>query len=218
MVEIIRGKNTFFLNKTEFISLLQSYQDVIVDLGTGDGKFIYELAKKNSQTFFIGIDADRNGLIEYSHKITRKPSKGGLCNVVYLISNVNNLPDDLAEIANEVWIILPWGSLLQAVVLGEAEFIQNISKIAKKTGSIHTFVNYDLQYEANEITKLGLPNLTIEYLETTLAPKYNNYGLFFSKSENLSNEEMTKIPSTWARRLGFGRPRQTIKTIWNKKS
>ena len=126
-MEIIQGKKTKEIAVEEFRDIISAYNSIEIDIGTGDGKFIYESARNNPDTFFIGIDSDRNNLVKYSHKIYRKPEKGGLSNVLYVISNVENLPCELHAIADTVWIILPWGSLLQGIVLGKKKVLGNIA-------------------------------------------------------------------------------------------
>jgi 16S rRNA (adenine(1408)-N(1))-methyltransferase len=55
---------------------LHTGEGIIVDIGTGDGRFVYNAARQNPNKFFIGIDANTAGLKEFSTKATRKPAKG----------------------------------------------------------------------------------------------------------------------------------------------
>ena len=91
-------------------------EGVIVDIGTSDGRFVYRSAESNPNKFFIGIDANAKPLEKISMKATRKPSKGGLPNVLFIQSAVEDLPEELNASADEIHIHFPWGSLLAAVV------------------------------------------------------------------------------------------------------
>src|SRR6266508_1951523 len=50
---------------------------VIIDLGTGDGSFVYQSARRHPDRFYIGIDPQSSAMEKVSEKIHRKPAKGG---------------------------------------------------------------------------------------------------------------------------------------------
>jgi hypothetical protein len=50
---------------------------VIIDIGTGDGRFVYRSVRRNPNKFYIGIDPNVRPLEKISEKIHRKPNKGG---------------------------------------------------------------------------------------------------------------------------------------------
>ncbi len=56
---------------------------MIVDIGTGDGLYVYRSARANPNKFYIGIDVQRKGMQKVSEKIHRKPEKGGSPNVLF---------------------------------------------------------------------------------------------------------------------------------------
>jgi 16S rRNA (adenine(1408)-N(1))-methyltransferase len=56
---------------------------VIVDIGTGDGRFVYQSARENPRKFYIGIDPNVRPLEKISEKIYRKPAKGGATNALF---------------------------------------------------------------------------------------------------------------------------------------
>ena len=63
---------------------------VIIDVGTGDGRFVYQCARQNPRSFYIGIDAHPPALEKISEKIHRKPSKGGLPNLLFVHAAVED--------------------------------------------------------------------------------------------------------------------------------
>ncbi len=171
---------------------------------------MYESAKNQPKTFFIGIDADKSSLVEYSRKIYRKPERGGLPNVLYVISSAENLPTELDTTADTIWVVLPWGILLQKLILGEKSVLKNIVRISRLKGILKMFISYDLKYEPAEMEKLGLPELTINYVDEELAPLYESEQIMITKREFVDNEAMKEVSSTWAKRLAFGRNRRTL--------
>lgn len=50
---------------------------VIVDIGTGDGRYVYRSARADPGRFYIGIDPQRKPLEKVSEKIYRKPGGAG---------------------------------------------------------------------------------------------------------------------------------------------
>jgi len=209
-MEIMKGKGTIEISSDEFSELIAGYSRVAIDMGCGDGRYPYEMARADPSSFHIGIDADRNGLIEYSRKASKKPSKGGVGNLLYLIANVENLPVEMAGIADEVTIILPWGSLLQGIVNSDPVYLRNIRSVTKEGAVLRIYLNYDVKYEPVEMERKGLPELTEEHVRTNMVPEYQNAGIRITGYRFMENEEARNIPSTWTRKLGFGRARSTL--------
>ncbi len=209
-MEIIQGKKSIFLDKEGFKKIIAPYHQVVVDLGTGDGKFVYNLAKKQPDTFFIGLDADRSNLVVYSAKTAKKPQRGGVSNLLYVIANAENLPAELCGTADTVWIVLPWGSLLQGIAQGQANLLSNIVKISAPGAELKAIITYEIEYEAAEIEKLGLPELSLAYVDKVLAPRFWQQGLSLMERKFLTNQELKAVTSTWAKRLGYGKVRNTL--------
>ena len=98
----------------------------MIDIGTGDGRFVSASAKANPDKFFIGIDANVKPLEKPSIKATRKPSKGGLPNALFVQAAVEDLPEELNGLANQIYVNFPWGSLLRAVMVGDQHVLISI--------------------------------------------------------------------------------------------
>jgi 16S rRNA (adenine(1408)-N(1))-methyltransferase len=77
---------------------------VIVDIGTGDGLYVYRSARANPDKFYIGIDVQRRALEKVSERIHRKPERGGLPNVLFVQAPVEELPSELDDVADEIHI------------------------------------------------------------------------------------------------------------------
>jgi trans-aconitate methyltransferase len=65
-METIRGKTSLDLDLTVLNVRLANYNRVILDLGTGDGRYVRYLANRNPRWFVIGVDACRENLCEHS--------------------------------------------------------------------------------------------------------------------------------------------------------
>jgi tRNA G46 methylase TrmB len=112
-------------------------QGVVIDLGTGDGGFVFQAARQNPEKFYIGIDANASALIKISEKIHRKPA---LTNALYLHAAVEDLPFELNGVANEVLVHFPWGSLLRAVASGKKAVLRNVRQICAPQANLKIFI------------------------------------------------------------------------------
>lgn len=181
---------------------------IIIDIGTGDGKFVYELAKNNPDKFVIGIDASHAGLIEKSQKIYKKKSKGGLLNALFVLAPVEDLPDEINGIANQIFINFPWGSLLAGLVKVDEITWSEIKKLCKEGTIIDLIFGYDPIQDAKEIKRLGLPDLDLDYIKFQMIPKLSELGFGKKELREINNEDLKDYPSSWSKKLGFGKERK----------
>lgn len=188
-------------------------EGIIVDIGTGDGRFVYTAARQNPHKFFIGIDANAAALKEISTKATRKPAKGGLPNVLFLQAAVEDLPEELNGLADEIHIHFPWGSLLKAVATGDADVLQSLRRISAPDCFLEIIIGIDEERDRTEIERLGLPALTTDYLQNILAPLYETAEFKVIESGVLSSENWAKLETTWARKLQGNTSRKVVYLI-----
>ena len=180
---------------------LHTAEGVVVDTGTGDGRFVYRSAQENPNKFYIGIDANTKPLEKISMKATRKTSKGGLPNVLFVQAAVENLPEELNETADEIHIHFPWGSLLRAVILGDESVLQSLRRICAPDCLVEIVIGIDEERDKSEIERLELPQLSPNYLEDVLIPKYETAGFEILEKGILSSSDWSKLETSWARKL-----------------
>ena len=180
---------------------LHTAEGVVVDIGTGDGRFVYRSAQENPNNFYIGIDANTKPLEKISMKATRKTSKGGLPNVLFVQAAVENLPEELNETADEIHIHFPWGSLLRAVILGDESVLQSLRRICAPDCLVEIVIGIDEERDKSEIERLELPQLSPNYLEDVLIPKYETAGFEILEKGILSSSDWSKLETSWARKL-----------------
>ena len=89
---------------------------MIVDLGTGDGRAALAAARSDPGAFVIAIDADARAMADASRRAARSPSRGGLGNVTFLATGVEQVSTQLDGIADLVAVTFPWGSLLRGAL------------------------------------------------------------------------------------------------------
>jgi len=185
----------------------------VVDIGTGDGRFVYRSAQENPNKFYIGIDANTKPLEKISMKATRKIAKGGLPNVLFVQAAVENLPEELNEVADEIHIHFPWGSLLRAVVGGDESVLQSLRRICAPDCFVEIVIGIHEERDKSEIERLELPQLSPNYLEDVLMPKYEMAGFEIQESGILNFSDWSKLETSWARRLQGNTSRKVIYLI-----
>ena len=185
-----------------------------MDIGTGDGRFVYRSARENPRKFFIGIDANQKPLKKISMKATRKPAKGGLPNVLFVQAAIENLPEEFNETADEIHIHFPWGSLLRAVISGDETILQSLRRICAPECLIEIIIGIDEERDKTEIERLELPKLDSEYLETILVPKYEAANFKISDFGFLDSAAWSKLETSWARKLQSGANRRVAYLIF----
>ncbi len=176
-------------------------EGVIIDIGTGDGRFVYQSARRNPNKFYIGIDPNTRPLEKISEKIYRKPAKGGTPNVLFIQSAVEDLPVELNGVADEVHVHFPWGSLLRAVANGEIEVLRNVRRICSVGALLEIVIGIDLERDRSEIERLGLTPLSLEFIDTVLAPHYAAAGFQITERGIFAAAEWPDFETSWAKRL-----------------
>ena len=190
-------------------SLDHTGEGVIIDIGTGDGRFVYASARLNPNQFYIGIDPNTRPLEKISEKIHRKPAKGGAPNVLFIQAAVEDLPAELDGVADEVHVHFPWGSLLQAVATGAVEVLRNLRRICASGALLEVVIGLDPERDQSEIERLGLSPLTLEFVDNVLVSNYAAAGFQIVERGIIAAAEWPRLTTSWARRLQ-GNERRSI--------
>ncbi len=174
-------------------------EGVIIDIGTGDGRFVYQSARENPKKFYIGIDPNTRPLEKISEKIHRKPAKGGAPNVLFIQAAVEELPSELDGVADEVHVHFPWGSLLRAVATGVSGVLENLRRVCAPGALLEVVIGLDPVRDQTEIERLGLTRLTIEFIDQELSPRYAGAG--FEIMERGVVSDWRNFDTSWAKKL-----------------
>jgi len=183
---------------------LPTGEGVVIDIGTGDGTFVYQSARQNPTKFYIGVDSSPRPLEKVSEKIHRSRKKGGVPNALFVQAAVESLPHALDGVADEVHVHFPWGSLLRAVATGDRPVLQNLRRICAPQAVLEVVIGLDPERDRVEMQRLGVQPLNCEYIDSVLAPLYRGAGFEVIKRGVLAAEDWTKINTAWAKRLSGG--------------
>jgi 16S rRNA (adenine(1408)-N(1))-methyltransferase len=176
-------------------------EGVVIDIGTGDGRFVYQSARQNPKKFYIGIDPNVSALEKVSEKIYRKPSKGGAPNVLFIQAAVEDLPAELDGVADELHVHFPWGSLLRAVATGDVAVLQNLRRICASGALFEIVLGLDPTRDQSEIERLGLVPLSIEFIDQQLASRFCAAGFELTERGIIPAAEWPEFNTSWAKRL-----------------
>jgi len=182
----------------------------VIDIGTGDGRFVSTHARANPNVFYIGIDANVKPLEKPSVKATRKPAKGGLTNVMFVQAAIEDLPEELTGLANRIHINFPWGSLLRVVATGDKAILQSLRRIAAPDCLLKIMIGLDPKRDKTEIERLRLPDLTSVYVHSKLISQFEIAGFDLVESRHLDRSEWSRIETSWAKKLSSSDSRSVL--------
>lgn len=134
-------------------------------------------------------------------KATRKTSKGGLPNVLFVQAAIENLPAELNESADEIHIHFPWGSLLRALICGDESALESLRRISAPECLVEIVIGIDEERDKSEIKRLALPAFSPDYLENDLLPRYEAAGFQVLAKGFLTAADWSKLETSWARKL-----------------
>ncbi len=193
-MESIRGKTSLALDAAALTDRQAVFHHTLIDIGTGDGRFVQALAKKQPDWFVIGIDACRENL--------NRASRAGIPNVLYLIGSAQALPAELAGLADRLTINFPWGSLLSSLLAGDPNLLGGILSAARPRAKLDICLNSEA---------LACAGTDLVNGAATISRILDGSGFRVRATLALGPAELRLFPSTWAHRLAFGRnPRALI--------
>jgi 16S rRNA (adenine(1408)-N(1))-methyltransferase len=151
-------------------------------------------AAREPRTLFVAVDSDAAAMEEASRRGARPPRRGGRPNVIFLVAAAETLPGALTRIADEVTVILPWGSLLIAVLRPDSTGFAHLGAVLKPNAPMTVLVS------AQERDQL--PTLDDQAAED-LAARYTAAGFEVSERRLATRADVELLSSGWGRRLGI---------------
>jgi 16S rRNA (adenine(1408)-N(1))-methyltransferase len=205
LTRVIGKSRTTALAPDAFGELRAQYRRTAIDVGTGDGRFAYHLASGDPQLFVIGLDALGENMGERAATAARKPPKGGRPNLLFVHAAIEALPEDLARVADEVHVLLPWGGLLEGIVLARDDVLGGIASLCRAGARVSVTLNGEIWVDSTPARYEGLPVPTPEYVAEVIAPGFARNGIELGRARYSSADEAKNLPTTWARKLGHAR-------------
>jgi 16S rRNA (adenine(1408)-N(1))-methyltransferase len=166
-----------------------AYTDLHIDLGTGDGAFALAHARAHPETAVLGIDACLDHL--------RAPARRQPVNLRFVAANALALPTATIPPAGRVTINFPYGSLLRGLVEADPGLLAGLDALLAPGEQVEVRANATAFVATGLDTSPGAIDRSLQRLD----------GIRVT-SRALDQAELRAVPSTWAKRLGYGRPTQ----------
>lgn len=192
-METIRGRTSHTLDCIELYARLATYNRITLDLGTGDGKFAFHHADRFPHHFVIGMDSCRENLHEHS--------RAKLPNLLFIIANAQNLPPELSGRVSHITINFPWGSLLESLLVGDPLLMCGLESIAQPSASLELRLNGGALAEQGWLLEDGAEQIRLNLIRADWR---------VGRPTLMDSRTLRKFPSTWAKRLAFGRDPRAV--------
>lgn len=142
--------------------------------------------------------------------MSTRAARAGLSNLIYVRASIEDLPLELAGIADQVTAILPWGSLLAAFARPVVPLLQDVRRLCAPAAALTVVLGVDPERDQAEALRLGLPALTPAHFAGALPTGYAEAGFVVTRVRALTSEDLARWASSWAKRLAYGRPRHVF--------
>jgi 16S rRNA (adenine(1408)-N(1))-methyltransferase len=202
-VRQVVGKSTVDLDAEGFAALRSRYSDLVLDMGTGDGKHVLAEARRRPQALVVGLDAGPDAMRRTAARAAAKPVKGGLPNALFVWASVEQLPDELTGVT-EVHSLMPWGSLLRALVTPDVAVLASVASACRPGAPF--LITLNLHAWRPAVAEVGTtPEPTPDSAGELLAPSYARAGWTLESADYLDDEQIAELGTSWTKRLGSSR-------------
>jgi 16S rRNA (adenine(1408)-N(1))-methyltransferase len=207
-VRQVVGKATRELPADEFARQRNGYRALVLDIGTGDGKHALVTARRHPDTLVVGVDANAEAMRQVSARAAAKPARGGAPNVIFVWASVEQLPAELVDV-DEVHVLMPWGSLLRALVQPDPEVLRGVARTCRPTARF--LVTLNLHAWRPPVPEVGAtPEPTPAYAVGELATAYARSGWWIESADYLSPGQVAELATSWTKRLRSSRDRLDV--------
>jgi 16S rRNA (adenine(1408)-N(1))-methyltransferase len=187
-METIRGRKSLDIDSNGLKDRLANHNRILLDLGTGDGRYARTLAEEHPNWFIIGVDACRENLREHS--------QAKLPNLLFIIARAQALPRELNGLVSHITINFPWGSLLESLLTADPKLICGLKSVLRARSSLDLRLNGGALVESGKTLENGTDRIYYNLLQA---------GWQLEHPVMMDATALKKFPSTWAKRLAFGR-------------
>ncbi len=193
------GNNTIDVDAAAFAELRAPYRRTILDIGTGDGKHVLTVARKQTSTLVIGLDANADAMRRSATRAAARSARGGLPNAMFVWAAVEQLPAELRDI-DEVHVLMPWGSLLRAFLTPDVAVLDGIAAVCAPAARF--LVTLNLHAWRPPVPEVGpTPEPTPESASAVLATA----GWRVRSADYLHEAAIAELGTSWTKRLGSSR-------------
>jgi hypothetical protein len=189
-MDSIRGKRAVSVDPSTLARQIAAYINILIDLGTGDGRFVRHAALSSLSTFAIGIDLCAANL--------RETSRRAPANTLFLLASAYAPPRELRGLATHLTINFPWGELLTGLLSEDrvGGLATSVASLCRQGALLEVRLNCGALAEAG---------WSLQNACSTLRLNLSIAGFRVARPQLLDAGDLRACETTWARRLAFGR-------------
>jgi 16S rRNA (adenine(1408)-N(1))-methyltransferase len=151
----------------------------------------------------VGIDAAPDALRATSLAAARKPARGGVPNALFVWAAAEQVPP-LLRGADEIHVLMPWGSLLRALVAPDVEVLRGLRAAGAPGAAFVITLNlHAWRPPVPEVGETAEP--TPASVSQVLAPRYAEAGWMLEQAEYADVARLAGFGTSWTKRLGSSR-------------
>lgn len=207
-VQVVEGKALGRLGADELAARVAGVARVVVDVGTGDARAAWRLARAEPDTLVVGLDPAWQRMTDTAARARRKPAKGGAPNLVLVNAAVEAAPAALDGVADAVTVLMPWGGLLRGVVTAGADVCGGLRRLARPGATLEIVIGTSIWRPPVPVELADLPELTPAALaaDGELAARWAAAGWAVDEAIVTTSIDADAPATSWARRLGSTSP------------
>ncbi len=202
------GKRATPIDLDAFETAVEAFEAMEIDVGTGDGRHVIDVARAAPERLVIGIDAVSENMAEASRKAAAAPRKGGLANALFFRAAAERLPGPFAGRADQVTVNYPWGSLMRIVAEPDPEGLAGLRGLCKPGAGLRVLLNYTVIADRPYMERLGLGEMPDPADSPALPEIYKAAGFILETREIFAGDP--PVRTRWGRQLVRGGARRTL--------
>ncbi len=206
--DIVLGKKTAPLESEVLAARRADYAAVAMDVGTGQGKFVLDLAKDFPDKLVIGVDAVAENMAKSARAAGASVKKGGLPNALFVRAAAERLPGPFEGSVDELTVQYPWGSLMRIVSEPSLDHLRLLRAVCKPGASLSVLLNYSVFEDRPYLERLGMGDIEDPAESETLPETYAAAGFRMTHRELIHGDP--PVRTAWGRHLVRGSARSTL--------
>lgn len=192
-MDYISGKRRCEITAPVLAEITRGFSDVLVDVGTGDGRYIRHMARADPRCFAIGLDACAENMY--------RASRTSPANSLFVVANALAMPLELNGVATRVSVNFPWGSLLSGLLDGDSGLLDGLQRIARPGAVLTIRLNSAALAQAGWMLEAG---------SSRVGRVLQSGGFEAMRAVSLGRESLRELHTDWASRTAFGRDPRAV--------
>lgn len=206
--EIVLGKKTAPLLDTDLVVRGERYAVIAMDVGTGQGKFVLDLARDFPDKLVIGVDAVAENMAKSARSAGASIKKGGLPNALFIRAAAERLPGPFEGMVDELTVQYPWGSLMRIVSEPSLAQLRLLRGVCRSGASLSVLLNYSVFEDRPYLERLGMGDIEDPAESEALPEIYAEAGFRVTHRELIHGDP--PVRTAWGRHLVRGSARSTL--------